>query len=598
MKRIFLFNLFLAFLFLGMSSGYSQSEEKKESEIVKLIISFEQKRFSKPDEAKKEIEQAIAIAETAIKKNNLVSTKILLGEYYYDNNNFNKALSVLTEAEVLAKEINDISGLAKCQYNLGFLYYNQGKTENALIHFKEAIEYAQQTKDKFLLAKAYNAISLTYIALNQLDKANTNSVSGLILFRELKQTNRMAQSYLILSRINNKKDEFAEAIEYLDSAIVIFDETRNMPEMNNAKLAKVEIFFRKKDYKKAIIEAKKVEESPDVMLEQKLYALNLLYQINKSMNKTSASLDYLEESKGIQDSLFQLERDKMSQSVFSEVEAKNRLETLEKESEISRLQLEQSKYLTWALIGLSVLLLLVTLISFMFYRQNKMKSEREKIKLEQESIQLEQKLLRTQMNPHFIANSLAAIQGNIYKQDKEKSVTYLSKFAKLMRFILESSREKEVMLEKEIISLTNYLDLQKLLLEEKLTYQINIAKDLNVDEYKIPPMLIQPFIENAIVHGIELKIKPGNVLLEFKKEKENLKVIIQDDGLGRKKVNEIYEKRKSSHLSFSTNITNERIEKMNTESKENIYSTTKDLMENGEVCGTIVELILPLKSVY
>ena len=366
MKRIFLFNLFLAFLFLGMSSGYSQSEEKKESEIVKLIISFEQKRFSKPDEAKKEIEQAIAIAETAIKKNNLVSTKILLGEYYYDNNNFNKALSVLTEAEVLAKEINDISGLAKCQYNLGFLYYNQGKTENALIHFKEAIEYAQQTKDKFLLAKAYNAISLTYIALNHLDKANTNSVSGLILFRELKQTNRMAQSYLILSRINNKKDEFAEAIEYLDSAIVIFDETRNMPEMNNAKLAKVEIFFRKKDYKKAIIEAKKVEESPDVMLEQKLYALNLLYQINKSMNKTSASLDYLEESKGIQDSLFQLERDKMSQSVFSEVEAKNRLETLEKESEISRLQLEQSKYLTWALIGLSVLLLLVTLISFMF----------------------------------------------------------------------------------------------------------------------------------------------------------------------------------------------------------------------------------------
>src|SRR5210317_1033885 len=98
---------------------------------------------------------------------------------------------------------------------------------------------------------------------------------------------------------------------------------------------------------------------------------------------------------------------------------------------------------------------------------------------------LEQKLLRTQMNPHFIANSLAAIQGNIYKQDKEKSVTYLSKFAKLMRFILESSREKEVLLEKEILSLTNYLDLQKLLLEEKLTYEIAVADELSPEEYRI-----------------------------------------------------------------------------------------------------------------
>ncbi|MGB1040931.1 MAG: histidine kinase, partial [Flavobacteriales bacterium] len=183
-------------------------------------------------------------------------------------------------------------------------------------------------------------------------------------------------------------------------------------------------------------------------------------------------------------------------------------------------------------------------------------------------------------------------------QDKEKSVTYLSKFAKLMRFILESSREKEVLLEKEIISLTNYLDLQKLLLEEKLNYKISVTEGFNTDEYKIPPMLIQPFVENAIVHGIELKNEPGNVKLIFEKAGENLKVIIEDDGLGRKKVNEIYKKRQSSHLSFSTNITNERIEKINTESRENISSTTKDIMKNGKVAGTIVELIVPLKSVF
>ena len=111
-------------------------------------------------------------------------------------------------------------------------------------------------------------------------------------------------------------------------------------------------------------------------------------------------------------------------------------------------------------------------------------------------------------------------------------------------------------------------------------------------------MLIQPFVENAIIHGIELKPDSGTVTLDFKKEKDLLKVTIKDDGLGREKVNEIYKKRNSSHLSFSTNITNERIEKINTESTESISSVTQDIVENGEVVGTIVELIIPLKSVY
>ncbi|MFB0998555.1 MAG: hypothetical protein QMC28_07655, partial [Flavobacteriales bacterium] len=162
----------------------------------------------------------------------------------------------------------------------------------------------------------------------------------------------------------------------------------------------------------------------------------------------------------------------------------------------------------------------------------------------------------------------------------------------------ESSREKEVLFEKEIISLRNYMDLQKLLLEEKLTYTIHIEDGFNIDEYRIPPMLIQPFVENAIIHGIELKPDSGTVTLDFKKEKDLLKVTIKDDGLGREKVNEIYKKRNSSHLSFSTNITNERIEKINTESTESISSVTQDIVENGEVVGTIVELIIPLKSVY
>ena len=584
-----------------MNPVYSQTDDQKESQIVNLIISFQNTRFSDKTKAETDIKKAISIAKTTEKKNNLVSTKILLGELYDDYNNPNKALTQYTEAKKIAQKINDITGLASCEYNLGYLFYKQNSDEKkklALHHFQNSIQYSKEINDENLLAKSYNSASFIYYDLDEIEKAQKNSMSALILFRKLKKRNRMAQSYLTLARVSNKKEIFNEALEYLDSAIGIYESANSKPDINNALLVKSEIYYQKKNYKKAIEIAKKVDESPDVMADQKLYALNLLYQINKSMNKTSASLDYLEETKGMQDSLFQLERNKMMESVESVIQQGDRLEILKKEAEIKDLQLQQNKYWTWGLVALSLLFLLIALISFLFYRQNKLKSEREKLKLEQESLQLEQTLLRTQMNPHFIANSLAAIQGNIYKQDKEKSVTYLSKFAKLMRFILESSREKEVLLEKEIISLRNYMDLQKLLLEEKLTYTIDVEDGFHTDEYQIPPMLIQPFVENAIVHGIELKPEPGNVSLNFRKEKGLLKVIIKDDGLGREKVNEIYKKRNSNHMSFSTNITNERIEKINTESKENISSVTQDIVENGEVIGTIIELIIPLKSVY
>lgn len=577
----------------------SQSTTQRESQIQLYIISFQQNRFVNPKKAKEEIEKAITLAQSIESKSYLVSTKVLLGEFYDNRNNTQKALQEFTEARKIAQSINDISGLASCEYNLGFLYHKQeGKKEVALSHFNSAVKFAQQAKEKLLLAKSYNAVSFTHYDLENLDKAEQNSINALILFRELNQRNRMAQSYMTLARVNNKKDEFKTAIHYLDSAMYIFENSNNTAEFNNSKLIKGEIYYRKKEYSKAISIVKEVEEDPKVMADQRLYALELLYLITKSMNKTSASLDYLEESKSIQDSLSRLQRDKLMESVLSEIEAKNRLETLEKEAEINDLILKESRYLTWFLIGISLLLLLVALISFLFYRQNKLKSEREKLKLEQASMHLEQKLLRTQMNPHFIANSLAAIQGNIYKQDKEKSVTYLSKFAKLMRFILESSREKEVLLEKEILSLTNYLDLQKLLLEEKLTYEIAVAEELSPEEYRIPPMLIQPFVENAIVHGVELKNEPGIVRVSFEKKNEFLRVTIEDDGLGREKVSKIYEKRRLSHISFSTNITNERIEKMNTELKGNIRSHTTDIVKNGEVQGTRVELYLPLNNVY
>ena len=597
-KILFLFILLNAFS--GIS--FSQGETKKEAEIINLTISFEQKRRTRPTQAKKDIEKAIAIAKTLKNKEKYVSSMILLGEFYDDNGDFNKAFSLFSEALSVAEESNDIEGMALCKYDLGFLFYKQGTKEKkkiALNNFESAISFSELSGNNFLAAKSYNSASFIYLDLDEIEKAKQSSLKALGLFRVQKKKRRMAQCYLSLSRVYNKKDNYSKALNYLDSSLFIFENLNNQAEINNALLAKSEIYYRKKEFKKAIKLAKQVENSLTVMGDQKLFAYELLYKINKSINQSSTSLDYLEKSEEIKDSLNELTRDRMMESVASELDAKSQLEILEKEAKINDLELEKNRYWFWALIGISALLLLISLVSYLFYRQNKLKSEREKIRLEQHSIQLEQNLLRTQMNPHFIANSLAAIQGNIYKQDKEKSVTYLSKFAKLMRFILESSREKEVFLDKEINSLKNYLDLQKLLLEDKLSYKISVAKNVETEELKIPPMLFQPYVENAIIHGIELKQENGNVNVNFELlENSRLKVTIEDDGFGREKVAEIYKKRNLKHLSFSTNITSERIELLNVKSKNRIKINTEDVLVNGLISGTKVTLVLPVTNVF
>lgn len=593
--------IFILFFITLASAGWSQDNLTQKQEIVNKIISFQQNRFTNPKEAKKSLQEAIRVANKIDSKQDLLTCTILLGEFYDDNNNFNSSFEQYQDAIKLANKINDKEGLSLAKYDLGILFYKQNskeKRKKALSFLKESINISKETKDDFLRAKALNFSSFINYDFNNLSMAERNSLEALKLFRKTKKDNRFPQCYITLSRVYNKKDKFNKAVKYLDSAIFVYLKTNNKLELNNAYLVKSEINLRQKKYIDALSLAQKVNDDPKVMTEQKIYALQLLYEINKAMNNHKKSLDYLEENKFISDSLYKIDRDKMMESVRSEIEAKNRLESLEKENEINELNIKKNQYWILVLISISAVLFLIAIITFLIYRQSKMRAERERIKIEQTSIQLEQKLLRTQMNPHFIANALAAIQGNIYKQDKEKSVSYLSKFAKLMRFILESSREKEILLQKEITSLKNYLELQKLLLEEKLNYKIDIDDELNLDEILIPPMLIQPFVENAIKHGVELKSDNGNVSLSFKQISNKLLYVkIEDDGLGRDVVAEIYKERKSKHLSFSTNITKERIAYLNNE--QSVFSQKiEDILKDNQIAGTRVILEIPYKNIF
>ncbi len=158
---------------------------------------------------------------------------------------------------------------------------------------------------------------------------------------------------------------------------------------------------------------------------------------------------------------------------------------------------------------------------------------KEKLAIKQQMVERELYALRSQMNPHFVFNSLAAIQYYIFKNDYESSEQYLVKFSQLIRRFFELSKEKEITLQEEINLLKNYLEIEKLRFKEKLSFTFNIDKNLALDSVKIPTMLLQPIVENAVNHGVFNKLENGLVTINFKKLSTNsYQVEIIDDGVG------------------------------------------------------------------
>jgi LytS/YehU family sensor histidine kinase len=236
---------------------------------------------------------------------------------------------------------------------------------------------------------------------------------------------------------------------------------------------------------------------------------------------------------------------------------------------------------------MGALVLVIILMALLFIRQNK-------IRAEHKTVVLEQKLLRLQMNPHFIFNALSNILNFISRKDTTNAATYLTTFSSLLRTTLESSREDYVLLADEIKSIKNYLDLQLLRYENKFTYSMEVDEEIDLESAIIPPMLIQPFIENAIEHGIRHKVGKGHVFVRFRLVDKKIICEVEDDGVGREKAWEAEYQKRKTHKSLATDIITDRIQALNKKLKQKIMLTIIDLKTDAdEPMGTRVVLDLP-----
>jgi len=209
-----------------------------------------------------------------------------------------------------------------------------------------------------------------------------------------------------------------------------------------------------------------------------------------------------------------------------------------------------------------------------------------------------QKMLLSQMNPHFIFNSINSIQNYVLNKNEDAAYNYLAKFSKLIRMVLNNSREDDITLDVEIETLALYVDLEQLRFDNKFSYELNISEELNQFDIKIPAMLIQPYLENAILHGL-MNLdgeRNGELKIEIQKQNHLLKVIIEDNGVGRVRSNEF--KNNSTHNPLAMKLTEERLEMISKlENTKNVKVIVIDLYnEEQNACGTRVELFLPLTT--
>jgi len=211
------------------------------------------------------------------------------------------------------------------------------------------------------------------------------------------------------------------------------------------------------------------------------------------------------------------------------------------------------------------------------------------------------KALQLQMNPHFIFNSLNSVLEFISRSETEEAIKYLTKFSRLIRIVLEFSKKKNIFLSEEIELLRLYIDLENIRSENGFDFNFTLEGELDPKNYQIYPMLLQPFIENSIIHGIQNKTKlseqekkpyKGELQVNFAIEGEFLKCVIKDNGVGRDKAIEIKNSKSFNHLSLGMQITRERLDLISQRVNKIEYTDLKD--ENNTSTGTQVEILIPL----
>lgn len=509
-----------------------------------------------------------------------------LGRIYTSMRSYEKAQACYLQSLKLALKVGDVRGEHIAYQNLAIVFNSLKRHKDAIRYRSKALRYAQKTKSFYSEAIALMGMGSDYRSLERLDSAYYCHKRSLKLARDLEHDLLTLTAGFALTYTAIKMERFEVASQVLEELPPFIDEKdkRNLGFLYNYK---AEILFGLKKHGEAIQLAQEhldiAYELKDTILLNNAYFQ--LYEFYKKLENDKKALSNFEALMAIQDSIYKKDQEAQIQTLEIQYETEKKeaqIANLKQETQIKALQLRQSSMM------IAFLVIIALLIIGLLYFSNRQRLLKEEFK----RFQTEQRLLRTQMNPHFFFHALSSIQAYILSEDdKKNSVRYLSKFSKLMRNVLDSSLTDSISLEKEIQMLENYIALQQLRYDKKFQYEITIDESIKADHLSIPPLLFQPIVENAIEHGLVPKKQKGLLGLNFLLTGKTLKVVIDDNGIGRNKpTKKIATERKSIAL----NLVRERLQLLAKNKGYKASMEVIDLKDNlGKASGTKVVFHLP-----
>ena len=537
----------------------------------------------------------------------------------------------------------DPKSKANIFYSIGNLYLKLGQLDSAIVYIKKTIEMDRIDNNPLGLVHDLQFIIELNFRSGNYDEAATSCLECLELGDEIGYDRGRAMCYYLYAEVLREERKYNEAMVAIDSAIGIDERRKDMTRMSKIFLAKAMIldamdselalqwYNRSKDFgekennmdmqAKAVLglssfyarngdygqSEQQLNMVGDILQESDfedtmLKYLEQLYQVKVEQGKWKEANQVLEQRIEILtanlNELLTSKADHIDQS-FDLYEAQREYERLQYEKEINELKSRR-----WAnlYMGGAVILLLTSLLWYYAYQNQKNKmvvaqtqAEEEHLITHNRILKKEMDSLRSQMNPHFLFNSLNSINDYVMHQDSRLASLYLTKFSKLMRLILNNSKEELISLESEIEAVKLYMELEKLRFKEKFDFDMSIDDDINPGNVFIPAMLIQPFLENAVKHGMKNLDRKGKIFLSIFDEKNRLFIRVRDNGVGREKALESVKRNEINRRSYGMEITSDRIDLLNSIYEIDAVITYKDLKDPSGTEVIISFIYLPQK---
>jgi tetratricopeptide (TPR) repeat protein len=533
------------------------------------------------DSALRHYEKALNAFERAGDSLQMANIYNNLGIVLNRQNLKDSALLLYQKSLGLSLKMGDSSAVGRNYLNIGVLYMDLGDNESSIRYSKLAAVFAPINRDVIysnlagIQSELYGSDSAIFYYKIAINYVRTDRMKARILLNLGPHFLKIGQADSAAIYLNEGINLLSEKSSYEYAKAV----------MDQAGLLKYE--GRLKESLPKLLEALEIAEMkgytpivPDLLHEiSSTYAAmkdwGNAYAWNKKFQILNDSLENIDSRKHLATLQEQFEYEQNQRKIGALTQA-----NLEKEVELS-----EERNARNIILFVAVSLLLIIGVILILYRR---REERRRHSLELKKLEIEQRMLRSQMNPHFIFNALNSIQSFITTNNTYEAEVFMSKFSMLVRKILENSTHKTITLEEEVSTLKLYLELEKSRFEERFDFHIEEEAD---ETLPIPPMLLQPFIENAIIHGMKEKIGKGNIYVRFIEEEDFLICEVEDDGVGRK-----HSSSEKTHKSLATALTNDRISYFNEASDVGEFNLEivdmKD--ESGNPSGTKVILKIPL----